>query len=338
MKGKALTFPTMIRTKITISFVYRLTKKFASSLRRKRFQNIHRKGRPQFYSDALFLTMLLVRQIYGYSYRETLQAIKNELKLKSLPALSTSHYRLKKMPTSLIIEFHKFFVKWILSKLPNQIDFIIADGTGFSYNDLYPMKFHRGEEVRHIRSHVKVCAIIGVLKRGGKRILLGLKDGGAYASEARMVMDALLQLEQILGVQATDIPFVADKGYDSIRVIERVMEMGLVPEIKVRESWRHEVRNELREISKSNVESKDSKYKNRYLVESFFGTVKSKLGSHIYAKREDIARKEALARVIVWNIYVMVDILYFLRFLLKNYFMISLRDGFEGIWRCNQWG
>ncbi len=35
------------------------------------------------------------------------------------------------------------------------------------------------------------------------------------------------------------------------------------------------------------------------------GTIKSKLSSHIYAKREDMARKEVLARMILWNIYIL---------------------------------
>lgn len=52
--------------------------------------------------------MLLVRQFYGYSYRETLKAVKQALRLKYIPAISTFHYRLRKMPTSLLIEFYNF--------------------------------------------------------------------------------------------------------------------------------------------------------------------------------------------------------------------------------------
>jgi len=298
----------MIRTKIDITFIYKLTKRFASSLRHKRFQRSHTRGRPQFYPDALFLIMLLVRELYGYTYREMLSAVKRALRLKTFPALSTVHYRLSKMPPSLLIEFHEFLVRRILSNCPDQINFIVADGTGFSYHDLYPAKFHRGKEIRLIRSHVKICVIIGVLKSSRKRILLALRDGGPYANEAQMVIQALSQLEQLMGTRVRGVPFVADKGYDSVRVIEEVMRMGLIPQINIRGSWRRKVRNELRLISQENVESEGSVYRERYLVESFFGTIKAKLRSHIYAKREDMARKEAMARVMLWNVYFLVNI------------------------------
>jgi len=80
------------------------------------------------------------------------------------------------------------------------------------------------------------------------------------------------------------------------------------------------VKDELRMLSKRNVESGDGVYRERYLVESLFGTIKSKLSSHIYAKREDMARKEAVARVILWNIYILEklregDIFFFFGFI-----------------------
>ncbi len=110
------------------------------------------------------------------------------------------------------------------------------------------------------------------------------------------------------GIKLSGSLFIADKGYDSVKVIERVLEMGLEPYIKIRESFRHGVKDELRLLSKRNVESGDGVYRERYLVESLFGTIKSKLSSHIYAKREDMGRKEALARMILWNIHILEEI------------------------------
>ena len=224
------------------------------------------------------------------------------------------------MPTSLIVEFHNFVVNWILSKYHDRIKLLIVDATGFSFNELYPVKFLRGKEVRFIRSHVRVCVIIGVMELRGKRVVLAVADGGPYESEVHMAMRALSQLRRVMGGEESGIPFIADKGYDSVRVIERVMEMGLEPYISVRESWRHEVKDEVRMLSKRNVESGDGVYRERYLVESLFGTIKSKLSSHIYAKREDMARKEAVARVILWNIYILEqlregDIFFFFGFI-----------------------
>ncbi len=135
----------MNRTLIEIKTIYKLTKKLAPSLRRKRLRKSGSRGRPKFYPDALFMTMFLVRQLSGYSYRETLKAVSRALKLKSIPAVSTLHYRLSKMPTSLFIEFHNFVVNWILSNYRDSIKLLIVDATGFSFNKLYPAKFFQGQ-------------------------------------------------------------------------------------------------------------------------------------------------------------------------------------------------
>ncbi len=173
----------MNRTLIEIKTIYKLTKKFASSLRRKRLRKSGSRGRPKFYPDALFMTMFLVRQLSGYSYRETLKAVSRALKLKSIPAVSTLHYRLSKMPTSLFIEFHNFVVNWILSNYRDSLKLLIVDATGFSFNELYPVNFFRGKEIRFIRSHVRMCVIIGVMEGSGRRIVLAMVDGGPYESE-----------------------------------------------------------------------------------------------------------------------------------------------------------
>ena len=43
---------------------------------------------------------------------------------------------------------------------------VIADGTGFSYDNLYPLVYHRGTSIREVRSHVRVVVLTGVLEDG----------------------------------------------------------------------------------------------------------------------------------------------------------------------------
>jgi hypothetical protein len=47
------------------------------------------------------------------------------------------------------------------------------------------------------------------------------------------------------------LPFIADKGYDSIRVIQKILDIGLIPAIKVKETLRVK-KHPLRQLSKEN--------------------------------------------------------------------------------------
>jgi len=297
----------MNRAKIGITLIYKVTKRFASTLKAKKLPI---KGRPKVYDESIFLTILLVRELTGYSYREAILAVKRELRIKKMPALSTIHYRISTMSKRIIIKFNKFLVnKLIKSKLPRYIEDIyvaIVDGTGFSFNDLYPLRIYRGKEVRMVKSHVKLCVIIGVTVRG-ERVILGISSGDAYSSEIKLVRDALEQAYDVLGIRAEGMPFVGDKGYDSVRFMERLRELGFIPVIKVREGRLRGVRNELRMESKREADKEGGVYRRRVLIESLFGTLKSKLGVHIYAKRVDIAQKEAMMRIILWNIYLLAS-------------------------------
>ena len=102
---------------------------------------------------------------------------------------------------------------------------------------------------------------------------------------------------------------VEGSGIESISAVIGILvgELGFIPVIKVREGRLRGVRNELRMESKREADKEGGVYRRRVLIESLFGTLKSKLGVHIYAKREDIAQKEAMMRIILWNIYLLAS-------------------------------
>jgi|GEM_PF-3036825 len=134
------------------------------------------------------------------------------------------------------------------------------------------------------------------------------------------------------------VPFIADKGYDAVDhakgVVQKVFDIGFVPPVKVKETFRMNIRHPLRKISKENYK----KYgKVKYRIESLFGTIKQKLGSGLRVIREDIARKMVLACATPkawWNFYpalaglalhVFLTLFFFLRFFIttpKVYFII----------------
>jgi len=127
---------------------------------------------------------------------------------------------------------------------------------------------------------------------------LGCETGKAYASEIKMLNQILNKVDFIKG-----LPFIADKGYDSISVIQKILDIGLIPAIKIKETLRVKIKHPLRRLSKENW----LKYgKKRYSIESLFGNIKNKANSVFKVKREDIAKKLAIAWTILWNFYMIL--------------------------------
>jgi hypothetical protein len=42
------------------------------------------------------------------------------------------------------------------------------------------------------------------------------------------------------------LPFIADKGYDSISVIQKILDVGLIPAIKIKQTLRMKIKHSLR--------------------------------------------------------------------------------------------
>jgi len=59
-------------------------------------------------------------------------------------------------------------------------------------------------------------------------------------------------------------------------VVQKIFDIGFVPAVKVKETFRMKVKNPLRKVSKENYERYG---KEKYRIESLFGTIKQKLGS-----------------------------------------------------------
>ena len=62
-----------------------------------------KRGKPKVYEDYFIIFIAIIMQMYNYSFREVIVILERELKMK-LPALSTLHYRLKKLDDKILEE------------------------------------------------------------------------------------------------------------------------------------------------------------------------------------------------------------------------------------------
>src|SRR3989344_1234015 len=119
-------------------------------------------GRPREYDDALILAIACIQNLNSSSFREALEFCEDYF--KELPALSTYHDRLALLTSDIAQGFVEYIGKQIQSTSKDNKKtskekgrLFVVDGTGFSYHDIYPMKLHRGTEIRKIKAHVKIC-------------------------------------------------------------------------------------------------------------------------------------------------------------------------------------
>lgn len=136
-------------------------------------------GRPRDYDDALILTIACIQNLHQFSFREALEFCGDLF--SELPTLSTYHYRLSKILPKIAQGFVAFLGKKIQKETKQEsaskrTRFFVMDGTGFSFHDVYPMKFHLGTEIREIAAHVKIVVLIGIF--GANRRFVPRTRGG----------------------------------------------------------------------------------------------------------------------------------------------------------------
>ena len=257
-------------------------------------------GRPRTYDDALMLTIASIQNLNQYSFREALEYCTDHF--PDLPALSTYHARLAQLSPDIaqgFIEHIGSKIKTIAQDTPQRGRVFVMDGTGFSYHDSYPMKFWSGRDIRRIRTHVKIAALMGLAD--GKRFVVSAAAGPPYAGDTTLIQPLLLRLPKGKGF------VLGDKGFDSIRVMTTIADKGYRPVIPIKRGRHHyRVKEPLRLASERNAQGKI--YRQRPLIEGLFGNIKQKLSSHVRIFKVEIAKTFALLRFALLNISVLVRI------------------------------
>ena len=95
-----------------------------------------------------------------------------------------------------------------------------------------------------------------------------------------MLRKALSRLEAQKG-----LTFIAEKAYDSVDIIQTLLDKGFEPAVRIKETMRMSVKH-------------------------LYGSIKQKVGSSFNLLREDLARKTAIACAILWNFWLLVIYLF----------------------------
>ena len=128
------------------------------------------RGRKPIYSEALILTLALLRTARRLSYRQLLFCVAPEvLPEEPLPALGTLLYRLQTIPDERWHALlHGLAAQGIAREVAGvsfDVPVVLVDGTGVGFDTPFCAQFREGSEIRRIRLHLK--AVVLVYCRGG---------------------------------------------------------------------------------------------------------------------------------------------------------------------------
>jgi len=113
----------------------------------------------------------------------------------------------------------------------------IADAEGFGFGDKYNLNWKRGTQIRTVQAHVRL-EVVTVVDEDGRKIIMVVETGRAYESEIEMLRKALSRLEAKKG-----LPFIADKGYDSVDIIQILLDKGFESAVRIKETMRMSIKH-----------------------------------------------------------------------------------------------
>ena len=235
--------------------------------------------------------MLIVLAQYVGNVERLLQMLRamdkarKRMKLKKIPHKSTISREMKKIPEQWIRKVLKGIVKVVGIPMRFAVD---STGIQISYRSYYYTV--RIGELGKIREGLKLHAAVDI----DTKLITNAIITKWHVNDSPYLIP-LLEGEKIEEVYA-------DKGYDSLRNIQFVMDRGGKPYIAIRENAHRGLRRRLLELSKS--EEWKRKYSHRNIVESVFHSFKRVVGDYIFSRSLSTAYKLLLFKVLAYDLYV----------------------------------
>lgn len=264
----------------------------------------NKRGRPRKYSESLIIALLFLKVIQQLSFRELIYWARQIL--GEVPALSTLHYRFRKISLKVIRKIEQAIIDEILKENEDKkfIEIITIDGTGFGYDQIYRLNYMRGQEIREVSSHVKVVAIVGTLKEG-INVVLRVALGPPYSDERKLGEPLLEDLD----IKSKLI--IADKLYGmKISMLEKFLKIAKKVIIPIQDTLRHSVKNPVRLAVKKCYEENKGLYCNRYIIEQTFAKIKNSYGRCEGAVLSQLAKLYSYVKFVAYNFAVLKALLF----------------------------
>jgi hypothetical protein len=259
----------------------------------KVYEKIKRKkGRPKKYKESLIYFAFAFKVARNLSYRDLEHQLKEINLFDKIPNFSSIFYRFKHLNELLV----GYFIKKIanLIKNFNKIKYSLIDATGFGYDDSFKLKMLRGKELRKVKSHIRLEAIVSVTNKN-YTFIDGFYLDKAYSNENKMLFNLLKNYN------FSSKYIMADALYSTVKFAQYALNKKLIPIIPTKDTLHTKIRNKFRKILQNYYENNRYIYKKRNLIENFFAKIKNSFSDKENTKNFNMAKKFILMKLLLVN-------------------------------------
>jgi len=251
-----------------------------------------KRGRPKKYKESLIYFAFALKVVRNLSYRDLEHQLKELNLFDKVPNFSSMFYRFKHLNEIILGYFIKKMASLI--KTFEKIIYSIIDATGFGFDESFNLKMLRGKELREVKSHIRLEAIVCV-SENNYTFIDGFYLDKAYSNENKMLFELLKNY------YFSSKFVLADALYSTSKLAKYLIDKNLIPVIPTKDTLHKKINNPYRLKLKTFYEKYKSIYKKRNLVENTFAKIKIPFGDREYTKNINLARKFILMKILILN-------------------------------------
>jgi hypothetical protein len=253
-------------------------------LKHARIPKFSSKYSPKKYTQHQHTVILILKKYFKSTYRDVTDILEEMPRIRELIDLITvPHF------TTIQKFFDRIMDSMLYSLLMKITEaFIIAvDSTGFSSH--YASKYYEKMFFKDVQRRRFQKMAVAVDTRKQMIMNVFTEEGPTYDYRN------LIPLLQPLKAKYV----VADKGYDSEKNIQFVIDKNSIPLIRIRGKPRRGLRKKTKQLFYKHVKY----YRSRSKVETVFSVIKKKFGEHLYSRKLLLRNKEIVLNGITYNAY-----------------------------------